>query len=62
MATPTTHSPLPVRALADTGDALMRSAARVGHIVQFFWHVLAAMPVIQVKYRREMSRLITNNT
>ncbi|BBZ67465.1 putative YrbE family protein [Mycolicibacterium insubricum] len=62
MATPTTHSPLPVRALADTGDALMRSAARVGHIVQFFWHVLAAMPVMWVKYRREMSRLLSDIT
>ncbi|MFN8069412.1 MAG: ABC transporter permease [Mycolicibacterium insubricum] len=40
----------------------MRSAARVGHIVQFFWHVLAAMPVMWVKYRREMSRLLSDIT
>ncbi|BBZ35099.1 ABC transporter permease [Mycolicibacterium confluentis] len=58
----TTHLPLGVRPVVNTGQSVRVQMDRIGHMVAFFFRTLAGIPIVLKRYPREFLRLSSDIT
>lgn len=57
-----TYRPPGVTGLVTASETAALSTARLGHMVWFFWRILASMPTTVTRYRKEFLRVLADIT